>query len=404
MSMKLDLPPILPVLFSADAVTYPLTGIGRYAIELAAAIEQRGDVRLRFVANGHAVIDPVALSRPTAPIGVLRRYLPFKGPLLRLQRWVRNARVPRLARELGAMVFHSPSFSFPPVPIASVVTIHDLAVVRYPQSQPAYRVDAVTREIERAVKGATRIIAPTEAVRQELIAEYAVDSKTVRAVHCGIAPKFRPKTADETRDSLQPLGLTHGGFLLCVATIEPRKNIATLLDAYERLPVAVRARMPLVIAGAGGWSSDALQDRLRRSSASHVHWLRYVGDDQLIDLYAGSRAFVLPSLYEGFGLPVVEAMGSGTAVLAADIACFREVVGSAGRLVPPLDVEGWTTALRQLVDDDTLRSSLAASARARAEHFSWERSAQATVEVYRAAARDYCGASVAGAGGVEPTR
>jgi alpha-1,3-rhamnosyl/mannosyltransferase len=206
----------------------------------------------------------------------------------------------------------------------------------------------------------------------------------VTAVPLGVGAEFRPHTAAELRPLMTKLKLDVAGYSLCVATIEPRKNVDRLLSAYEALPPALRRRFPLVLAGAAGWRSAETHARIVRAQSED--WLRYLGfvsQDELPRLYAGARLFVYPSLYEGFGLPVLEAMASGTPVITSNVSSLPEVVGGAARLVEPQDVDSIRAALEDVLQDDDWRGAASAAGLVRAASFTWSECVDRTVSVYK---------------------
>jgi alpha-1,3-rhamnosyl/mannosyltransferase len=178
--------------------------------------------------------------------------------------------------------------------------------------------------------------------------------------------------------------LNYQGYSLFVGTIEPRKNIIRLLDAYELLPKAIRQKWPLILTGYRGWKSDDIHARIK--DAERQGWAKYLGflpADELPLLYSGARLFVFPSLYEGFGLPVLEAMQSGVPVVCSDRASLPEVVGEAALLKDPDDHEGLAETFLRVLNDEEQRKRLALTAIKQTKHFNWERCVTATLAAYR---------------------
>jgi alpha-1,3-rhamnosyl/mannosyltransferase len=185
--------------------------------------------------------------------------------------------------------------------------------------------------------------------------------------------------------ALAPLGLVYGAYVLFLGTLEPRKNIGRLLEAAMKAGADVG---PLVLAGVDGWGNDELRPRIADlARQGRVRPLGYVPETLRPTLLGGARAFIYPSLYEGFGLPPLEAMACGTPVVTSDVSSLPETVGDAALLIDPLDVDGLAGAIRRLWDDEALRRDLRARGLARAREFSWERTARLTLEAYAAALR-----------------
>jgi glycosyltransferase involved in cell wall biosynthesis len=271
-------------------------------------------------------------------------------------------------------------------PEASVATVHDLGYLYFPDEH-----GAVGRRLRHLANRwsagrARRTIAVSRATRDDLIRSYGVPAERIGVVYHGHNPAFGPPGDAERLRVRARYGLELPYFLF-VGTLQPRKNYERLLRAFDRFAAEAREPHLLVLAGARGWQADRLERALAatRSSAA-VRLLGYVDDADLPGLLGGAVALVLPSLYEGFGLPALEAMACGTPVLASTTSSLPEVVGDAGLLVDPLDVDAIAGALGRLADDPALRAELAARGRARAAAFTWERAARETLAQLRAAA------------------
>jgi alpha-1,3-rhamnosyl/mannosyltransferase len=200
----------------------------------------------------------------------------------------------------------------------------------------------------------------------------------------GVDTQFRPRSRGETEATLARHGLRHQGYLLSVGSAEPRKNLEGLLEACRALPRQLLEAYPLVLAGGEGWHNERLRERIAAGSAEG--WLRplgYVADGDLPLLYAGARGFIFVSFYEGFGLPVLEAMASGVPVLGSSSGAVGEVLGGAGLLVDPTDHEGIAMGMQRLLDDQAWAEEAARQGRQRAGEFTWQRCARETANLYR---------------------
>lgn len=385
---------VMKVILAADAIVAPLTGIGRYAFELAQRLPEHPLIeQMRFFSYGRwldqndlarlAEARPRPAAAPAAPRPTLRSRLAGNRLAVR----VYQALTPqlfgwRLRNEAGSL-FHSPNYFLPPFPGRSVATIHDLSHVCLPQFHPAARVQYMNRALPDTLRRADFLITDAESVRREVIRHFDWPADRIAAVPLGVAPVFHPRQATDLGPVLHRYGLTGGGYTLCVGTIEPRKNLERLLCAYEALPAAMRQRWPLVLAGARGWQSEAIHDRIGKGAAAGwVRYLEYVSQDDLPFLYAGARLFAYPSLYEGFGLPPLEAMASGVPVVTSNVSSLPEVVGAAALMVDPLDVSALSAALARGLEDDGWRVSAAALGLARASALSWAACVDNTVAIY----------------------
>lgn len=268
-------------------------------------------------------------------------------------------------------LFHSPDFIPPRLwPGRTVITVHDLDFVRAPErltgeSRRYYR------QIGWAVRRAEAIIAVSHATKDDLIHLLGADAERITVIHEAADAIYTP--GDETPAAPTP-------YFLFVGTIEPRKNIDTLLDAYLIYRERVSQPAGLVVVGAEGWRSDATIQRLRDTPS--VVWRGPATRDDLVPLYRGALALVLPSWYEGFGLPVVEAMACGTPVVVSDTPALREIAGDAALVALPDDPGAWAATLRLLAERPELRADYRARGIARAAHFSWERAATETADLY----------------------
>jgi len=253
---------------------------------------------------------------------------------------------------------------------------------------PKDRVKAIVRRLQWAADTADAIITVSAFVREEVIERLGVPPEKVTAIHNGVDAAFQPKDASQTTGSLTQLGLRHGGYVLAVGTLEPRKNLARLCRAYRALPDATRQAFPLVLAGMKGWGdADFARDLAALEKEGSLVTPGYLEAAALRDLYAGAAVFVYPSVYEGFGLPVAEAMASGTPVITSNVSSLPEVAGDAARLVDPLSVDDIASALSQLLADEGMRQRLAEAGLARAKVFTWDATARETLGVYERARR-----------------
>ncbi|MCA1554253.1 MAG: glycosyltransferase family 4 protein, partial [Chloroflexi bacterium] len=242
-------------------------------------------------------------------------------------------------------------------------------------------------QVRRAVRSAERIITVSDATKRDVLALLDVDERKLSVIYEAADARFCPLAERAPVEAvMQKHGLT-APFILFVGTIEPRKNLAVLLRALRQL-LDQHVRVQFAIAGKRGWLSDdvfALIAELRLQD--EVRLLGAVPSEELVGLYNAALALVMPSLYEGFGLPPLEAMACGTPVIVSNISSLPEVVGDAGLCIPPDDPRAWTDAIQRMLDDGALRRELRAKGMTRARTFSWERAARETLAVYRKAAR-----------------
>lgn len=354
-----------------DALQPELSGIGRYTWELWKGLERSEKISELFASHGSLLIDrPERLLRDP-------KYRP--GP--KMLRWFQRWRTRSIHR---STIVHAPNYFLPRSVQGGIITVHDLSVLRHPEAHPASRVKSFERLFASSVGRAAHIITDTNTVRQEVIEAFSLRPDQVSAVPLGVDPRFRAFEDADLGRALARFGLSAGRYGLSVAALEPRKKIAQLISAWRRLPSATRNRYPLVLAGGAGWENADLRDQIVEAQAEG--WLRYLGfvdESVLPQLYAGARLFVYPSIYEGFGLPPIEAMASGTPVVASDRSCLPEVCGNAARLIDPDDPDRFVAAIEESLDDEEWQGEAVARGLERAKAYTWERCVAGTVAIYR---------------------
>jgi len=279
--------------------------------------------------------------------------------------------------------FHGPNYLLPAQrgKAALVVTVHDLSALRYPQWHPTRRTLVHRVALRRTLRAVDRVITDSQAVRAEVIADLGVPPEKVTAVPLAGAADFHPRGTGELKPVLDRWDLTPGGYLLFSGALEPRKNLIRLLEAVAALRRRRRDVPPLVLAGPPGWRNREVREKIAAAGGT-AGYLDYLPREDLAALVAGCAAFVMPSLYEGFGLPVVEAMASGVPVVTSRGGALEEVAGNAAVLVDPRDSDAMAAGIERVLDDAGLRVDLVQRGLARAAQFSWERTARETLAVY----------------------
>jgi glycosyltransferase involved in cell wall biosynthesis len=363
-----------------------LAGVGHYTRQLIHALARVGPGHHFYVVSPHA---RRAWARRRGPL------VDFPEPNVEwiIPGWWAAMRA-RVGRELGGSpemrpadapgdVFHATNnvFPFRVRGVPTVLTIHDVTMLLFPEWHPARRLALMGRALAPAASAADRIVTPSHHTRADVLKLLPVDPDHVVVVPEGVDPSFTPRPESDVAMRLAPLGLRAGEYLLFLGTIEPRKNLTRLLGAMETAGSEVG---PLVLAGGYGWNNAAIRSAIARLAGSgRVRALGYVPDDLRGPLLAGARAFVYPSLYEGFGLPPLEAMACGTPVLTSNVSSLPEVMGDAALFVDPEDVGAIACGLTRLWRDDALRADLRARGLRRAREFSWDRTARLMLDVYR---------------------
>ncbi len=366
----------------AVALDMTIARLGRagphvYASQLARALAPRLGARLLLIG-----------SRLAQPPGVRRTAGDRLRTLGRDLGW-HQVGVTLAARRAGAGLLHLPA-GFGPVRagLPTVVTIHDLLPFRFPRSFRTWHRTYTRIVLPRVARAARAVITVSDASRRDVVELLGVAEDRVTVVPNGVDPVFAPvpPESDAAQDARRRLGLP-GDFVLAVGAIEPRKNLARLLRAIRALRSRpATADIRLIHAGPEAWLSDDLPGLVRELDLSDtVRFLGYVSAGDLATLFSLARVFVYPSLGEGFGIPVVEAMACGCPVVTSNVSSLPEVAGGAAALVDPASVEEIADAVGALWRDEARRRDLAARGRVRAAAFTWERTARETAAVYDAA-------------------
>ncbi len=309
---------------------------------------------------------------------------PTYRPVLRIA-WEQLV-LPFALRKSGAELFHAMAFAGPLVnTLPWIVTIYDTSFERYPESFNAANRTYLNWAVRHAVRHANRVIAISESTKRDLVAHYRLSPDRVSVVYGGTDAAFSPAPGKQYMEDLRTRRELPEKMILHVGTIEPRKNIAQLVRAFARARRSAHLPHCLVLIGARGWKHAEVDAAIEEEQVSDVvHFAGYVPADELPDWFRAADLFVYPSRYEGFGLPPLEAMACGTPVVASNSSSLPEVVGDAGLLVWPDDVNGLAEAIVRVLKTPVLRDEMRERGLAQAAKFSWARTARETLDVYRA--------------------
>lgn len=375
---------MIRIAFNATSLLSPLTGIGQYSLQLALGLASRSDINADFfygaVWSQHVRGAP--LPGPAGLVPWLRKHVPYSYELRRL---IQQHRFAQHAQKQAFNLYHEPNILPLPFDGPTVITVHDLSWIRYPQAHPPERVRAMDKYFQPGLERASLILTDSEFVKRELMEVFGVKPERICPVLLGVEALFCPRSADQTRGVLDAHRLVHGQYLLAVGTLEPRKNLAVALRAFMQLAPALRQRYPLVLVGMKGWHTSALEQQLAPLvAAGEIRQLGYLPREDLAKIIAGATTLIYPSVYEGFGLPPLEAMACGVPVIVSNVSSLPEVVGDTGLMIDPQDVDGLASAIETLVNSPGLRQELSEKALQRSATFTWSRCVDQTVEAYRA--------------------
>lgn len=304
---------------------------------------------------------------------------PAYGPVARIM-WEQIVQ-PVILRQKRIDLVHGLAFVTPLLsPCPTVVTIFDLSFLRFPESFRQANRTYLRLFTSLSARRARRVIAISEHTKRDVVHLLGIPAEKVEVIYCGVETNFYPRPVAEVQAFRQQRGLPER-FVLFVGTLEPRKNVRRLIEAYAQIR---NLGVKLVIVGGKGWLYDDIFASVERLGLSdEVLFAGYVPAEELPFWYNAAKLFVFPSLYEGFGLPPLEAMACGTPVISSDAASLPEVVGEAGLMVAPQDVDGLAEAMRQVLGDQGLREQLRERGLQQARQFSWEKIAQQTITVYQ---------------------
>jgi glycosyltransferase involved in cell wall biosynthesis len=363
------------------------SGVGFYVSELLFALEESDDV------------DVIPLSRTFAgnPLRLASRLVSSSGSPPGSSRWLsrnfstlKSAGIRCVDRYLATAaklfrwpLFHETDHCPASVDAPVVTTVHDLSVILHPEWHPAHRVKKYAEKFARGLERSSHILTPSEAIRDEVIATFGIPAERVTATRLAPRTRFRPVEEAKCAEIRKRYGLPDR-FVLFVGNIEPRKNVAALLDAYAILSPELRSKHPLAIVGGWGWKSEEVRERLTLSPWSEcVRRLGYVSEEDLVLLLNAAAVLAYPSLYEGFGLPPIEAMACGTPVITTHAGGLRDSVGDAAHLVDPHDVDGLAAALTKVLTDGDYADQLTWRGYLRAAQLTWQETARRTAAAYR---------------------
>ena len=282
-----------------------------------------------------------------------------------------------VALNRGRLIYHETNMILKPFHGASVSHVHDLSWLHCRDMHPADRLRWIDNNIERTLRDAARFVSVSAFTANCLSQEFGIERDRIDVVPNAASSSFSPRSASQAAETLARHKLDDRSYVLSVSTLEPRKNLDRLLAAHLSLPPRIRARLPLVIVGGSGWGKTLGNgDAERAQRDGTLRLLGRLADDELVDITARSACFAYVSLYEGFGLPVLEAMATGVPVVASSTTATAETAGDAAFLVDPMSVEDIRAAIEQIVEDQSFADALGMKGIARAADFGWERTAR----------------------------
>jgi alpha-1,3-rhamnosyl/mannosyltransferase len=372
------------IIVNAKPMTGLLTGIARYLRNMYSHISEMEQVEISYLTGKKLVhsLPPLAdagkWQKTAAAVWNLPDQIVFG---LRSLSWLRYESILRkVCRKNNFSIYHETAFvpaKLPDIPM--VYSIYDLSLRRYRDTHPRERIWFFEYFLKRRMPFANHILTISEFIRQEIIDEFKVPMEMITAIPLAPDPIFSLRSAEEVKKIKKQYKLPQS-YLLFVSSLEPRKNIDLLIEAMQKISVDI----PLVLVGWNGWGDKEWLDKIQSGSLKNrILILGHVPDEHLTEIYNGAMALVYPSLYEGFGLPIVEAMACGCPVICSDAASMPEVAGDAALFINPRKSEELSSAIESVVLDEEIRTDLISKGHAQAKNFSLERTARETLDVFQ---------------------
>jgi glycosyltransferase involved in cell wall biosynthesis len=361
--------------------THQRAGIGRYTrglVQALARLDTQNQYTLLALGQSGMHFVPTAL-----PANFSIRFAPISDRWATVLWYRLNLPLPVEVFSGRADIFHGPSFTLPPSFAPSLLTVHDLSFLRYPQGAHPALLSWLTKAVPRSLRRARHVLADSENTRTDLVELMQVPPDQITVIGAGVDERFKPEGEPETLARVRARYRLPDRFILSISTLEPRKNFTGLIAAFEQLTISSLTDLHLVIAGGKGWLYDDIFAAAETSPVSErIHFAGYVADEDLPALYSLAALFVFPSHYEGFGIPVLEAMACGTAVVCADNSSLPEIAGDAALLVDATDTQALADAMHRLSVDASLREELIGRGYEQAMRFTWDNAAQRLLHVY----------------------
>jgi glycosyltransferase involved in cell wall biosynthesis len=359
-------------------------GIGRYTRGLVAALaELQPSHQFTLLVLGRPGADDTP---PHFPPNFHLRSVPLSDRWATVLWYRLNLPIPVELLAGRSDLFHGPSFTLPPSFAPSLLTVHDLSFLRYPQGAFPPLLRWLSTAVPRSISRARHILADSENTRRDLMELMAVPDEDITVVGAGVDPSFAPVTDADRLHTVRRRYDLPQRFVLGMSTLEPRKNFTGLIAAFEQLVAAhpkAADDLHLVIAGGKGWLYQPILDAAAASPLrQRIHFPGFIADEDLPALYSLAQVFAFPSHYEGFGIPVLEAMACGTPVVCADNSSLPEVAGDAALMVDAIDTEGLAEAIARILVDGELRGELVKRGSAQARRFDWATPARRLLDVY----------------------
>lgn len=364
--------------FDARPLIFTRAGIFTYLYNIVTAMAVASEDQFYLFSSTDI---PMKLGEKISNIREIISWLPNLG--MPFEKFWQERMLPKALGRSDIDLFHGPRFFVPGgLDCPSVVTVHDLAFKRLPNLLKPAAAGYFDNMLSVSLPRSKKVITPSQFTKSDLVELYQVSEEKIAVIHEGVDKIFLPQKDCGQIDRVKAYFSINGKYILFCGTVEPRKNLDRLLEAYRIS--RYRDEVKLVITGGFGWMYDSVLCKARKTGLDkNVIFTGYTAIQDMVSLYSGCEAFVFPSLYEGFGLPVLEAMACGAAVIISDTSSLKELFRDAAYTVDPSSVESIAAGIDTVLSDGSLRSNLKAKSIAKSANFSWELAAQQTLNLYR---------------------
>ncbi|MCW8348142.1 glycosyltransferase family 4 protein [Vibrio sp. ZSDZ65] len=391
------------LLINVSPIRMPLTGIGYYTLNILSELLSR-NVDVVGIRNGKLLtreslfelvsnFQSTSADKQSSANSKKRLFVELLRSIpgtYQLKNYLLSLRVQqklKMAANEG-YVYFEPSFVPFDYPGVTITTVHDLSFLSHPEFHPATRVSYLTNKMQGSIAKSDHVVVDSDFILNELHTYFPQSKAKSSTLYLGVSDDFQPYAKEECDELLHSLNIKHNHFILSVATLEPRKNLSKLIDAYKLLPDAIRNQYPLVLVGDQGWkNSELMENASDLVERGQIIFTGYVADNELKHLYTSAATFVYPSLYEGFGLPVIEAMASGAPVITSNVGATAEVAATGALLVDPCNEVAISDAILKLIQYPEDKAKLAENGIQRASEFKWSNTVEQLLEIVSGTAR-----------------
>ncbi len=365
----------------------PISGIGRYTTILSNNIVKHPAIEAVTFFDHWNVLDQKpefsCSAKEKSIIGLVRK-IANSSLIAPLATSYLHYQLSKKLTSLDSFLYHETNYILMPFNGKTISSIHDLSYIHYRDLHPKQRVKYFDKEMPKTIERADHFITDSQFIKNEIIEVLGVADKRVTVIPLGVTEQFKPRNRNKILPILDKYNLNEKNYILLVGSIEPRKNIKHFIEAYTYLPESLKKHFKIIHIGPSGWLNTEINNKIKQlESKGQFKALGYLPENELVALYSGAYVFAFPSIYEGFGLPPLEAMASGVPVLASNISSIPEVVGDCGVLTDPFDVDKMSFDLERILTDNQLRSLLIKTGPKQAKQFSWDNCVNKTVEVYK---------------------